>query len=69
MDGNMFSGMGKAFIRILILNTILFVLFLFFLINWLKGTSIKSTDPIIPEIELIIDEDNKVDTIYFYKKK
>lgn len=28
---------------------------------------IKSTDPIIPEIELVV-KDNKVDTVYVYRK-
>jgi len=38
------------------------------LIDWiLIDDAIKTTSPIVPEIELII-QDNKVDTLYVYRK-
>jgi hypothetical protein len=38
------------------------------LIDWaFIDDAIKTTSPIVPEIELII-EDNKVDTLYVYRK-
>jgi hypothetical protein len=63
MVGNMFSGLV---VLGLIIGLILWGGWE--LVDWLYFDNvIKTTEPIIPEIELIVTDNNKIDTLYVYK--
>lgn len=57
---------GAAFIMLAIFGGLV-VAGIFGIVEWLDDDSIRSNEPIIPEIELVL-ENNVVDTVYVYRQ-
>lgn len=51
-----------------IMATLIVIGIVYFIYTMVKPTKIESKTKIVPEIKLVI-KDNKVDTLYVYKKK
>jgi len=68
MDGSIAKGLGTAILILLIIVGGIAGLGAFFIGKRIyKTDSIKSDKPINPELQLII-KDNKVDTLFIYRK-
>ena len=65
------EGIGEGFLQSIIILCIICVLLFwggYELVDWLFiDHAIKTTEPIIPEIEIIV-KDNVVDTLYVYRQ-
>ncbi|MFY7827892.1 MAG: hypothetical protein ACOVQ4_12245 [Flectobacillus sp.] len=71
MDEQMFKGMGEALKILIAITVVLVAVFVKGcdeIMDWADSTEIKSEKPLTPTLELRII-DNKVDTLYVYRKQ